>query len=493
MDLAIHPIDTAIILIYMSVVIALGMWVGRNQSGLRDYFLGGRDLPWWAVLGSIVATETSTATFLSVPGLAYAIDGDLRFLQLTLGFFLGRCCVALFWLPLYLRGELYSVYALLQQRFGRLMQRTVSLLFLVARNLGDGLRLYLTAVALQSVTNLPMTHAVILIGLCTLVYTLAGGMKSVIWNDCLQFVVYTTGGVAALFLIVGGLGGGWQEFQAFAAAHDKFRLIDLRFDLRLPFTFWSGVIGGMCLSLGTHGTDQMMVQRYLCARSPQGARLALVLSGLVVCLQFTLFLLVGIALACFYQHPPNDPFAKTDYVFAQYIVDEMPVGFVGLILAAVFAAAMSTLSSSLNSSATAALNDFLQPPAGASNLDADEVLALKRGRLLTLLFAVIQIVIGIGAQYLESNVVSNALAIAGFTAGILLGIFALGLSERSRQVGQRAALHGLLAGVAAVTLIKFQTPVAWPWYSVCGAVITFTAAHVSQRLSSAAAARRKPD
>ena len=296
-------------------------------------------------------------------------------------------------------------------------------------------------------------------------------MKSVVWNDCLQFVVYMVGGLAALFVILQTLPGGWQQLSNFATENNKFRMFDFSFDLKVTYTFWAGLIGGMFLTLGTHGTDQMMVQRYLSARSPSDAGRALILSGFVVLAQFALFLLIGIGLACFYnQFPPAVPFERPDKVFAAFIVDHLPVGLIGITLAAVFAAAMSTLSSSLNSSATAALNDLYLPLRKQNSEPPQNSVAISRR--LTIVFGVIQIGIGIVAEHFSQSVVNDVLAIAGFTAGILLGIFCLGIF--SQRVGQTAALIGMLGGLTAVSFVKFGTQVAWPWYAVVGALTTFS-------------------
>ncbi|MEE3368926.1 MAG: sodium:solute symporter [Planctomycetota bacterium] len=476
MNLAISTIDAVIVIAYLGAAVLFGMWIGRGQRDLSGYLLGGRDLPWWAILGSIVATETSTATFLSVPGIAFAAGGDLRFLQLAMGYIGGRVVVSLVLLPHYFRGNLFTAYEVLEQRFGGATKQTSSLLFLVARNLGDGLRLFLAGIALEKVLGVDLHVCIVLIGLVTIGYTFFGGMKAVVWSDCIQFVVYIIGGLVAGVILIRALPGGWQEFTSFAQETGRLRIFDLRLQstadfhiLTEPFTFWSGLFGGAVLTLGTHGTDQMMVQRYLCARSQPDAARALVLSGVVVLLQFTLFLLLGVGLACFYaQVSPETTFDRNDEVFATFIVEHLPVGLIGITLAAVFAAAMSTLSSSLNSSATAVLNDLYLPRVG-SDLSAGQL--LNTSRRFTILFGLLQIGIGIGASYLSDSVVSNALAIAGFTAGILLGVFGLGVL--TRRVNQTGAFAGMVTGVVVLTIVKFMTPVAWPWYAIIGAIATY--------------------
>ena len=485
--MGISAIDLAILVLYMLAMIALGLWIGREQKDLSGYLLGGRDLPWWAILGSIVATETSTATFLSVPGIAFAANGDLRFLQLALGFVVGRLIVAAVLVPLYFQGRMFTAYHVLEQRFGGASKRFASLLFLVTRNLGDGLRLFLAAIALEKVLGIDLLACVVVIGFATIVYTFFGGMKAVIWSDCIQFVVYMVGGVLALKILVGFLPGGWRELMEFGSSSGRFQMFDFRIAptegfslLTETYTFWSGLLGGAVLTLGTHGTDQMFVQRYLSARSSRDAQRAVVASGLVVFAQFALFLLLGVALACYYTLVNPQSFDRNDEVFATFIVDHLPTGLVGLTLAAVFAAAMSTLSSSLNSSAAAAVADFYEPWARRSGREVGSEQLLSVSRRFTVFFGLLQIVIGIGASYLSQSVVGDALAIAGFTAGILLGVFALGMFAPSSH--QRGVLIGMLVGITALTALKFGTEVAWPWYAIVGAVATFSGGYVASRL-----------
>lgn len=480
---------------YVAAVVIFGLWIGRGKKDLSGYLLGGRNMPWWAILGSIVATETSTATFLSVPGIAFAEDGDFRFLQLAIGFTLGRVIVARVLLPLYFRGELFTAYEVLKQRFGGITSRVASVMFLVARNLGDGLRLFLAGIVLEKIIGVELEYCIIAVGLATIVYTFFGGMKAVIWSDCIQMVVYVTGGCLALMILIQSLPEGWNDLADFGRDRDKFRLFDFRltvsdnpfFLLTEPLTFWAGLFGGAALSLGTHGTDQMMVQRYLCAPSQRSAGIALVLSGVLVFAQFALFLLLGVALACFYATVSQRAFEHPDEVFATFIVEQMPVGLVGVTLAAVFSAAMSTLSSSLNSSATAAMNDLYRGGRQEGDDPSSGDGLLRASRTFTVAFGLVQIAVGIGASHLSSSVVSDALAIAGFTAGILLGIFALGVL--TRRTKQTDALAGLIAGIVVLTLVKFLTPVAWTWYAIIGAVTTFTVGYLC---SSVGATGRDP-
>lgn len=473
------PIDVVVLCVYLASAIGIGLKVSSKTKTLESYLLGDRDLPWWAILGSIVATETSTATVLSVPGEAYGTTG-MKFLQLALGYIVGRAIIVRTLLPLYFQGKLFTAYQVLDKRFGGATKQAASLLFLVTRNLGDGLRLFLAAVVLQKLANLPFAWSVVVMGLVTIFYTYFGGMRSVVWNDCIQFVIYMVGAFAAMFVIVANIPGGWSELMQFAAENDKLRVFDFQFSVSQPYTFWAGLIGGAVLTIGTHGTDHMMVQRYLSARSQRDAGRAVFVSALVVFAQFAVFLFIGVELACYYSRFPEITFSKPDEVFAHFIVHVFPrnTGLIGLMLAAILAAAMSTLSSSLNSSASALVNDFYVPwrktPATSQQLFA-------MTRNLTIAFGVLQSAIGIWALQLGDTVVKNALTIAGFSAGLLLGIFALGVL--TRRAGQASALIGGAVGLCVLSVLQFGVPwhgvkIAFPWLALIGATTTFASGYL---------------
>ena len=358
--MASSPLDFAVLAVYLVGVVAFGLWIGRDQKGAADYMLGDRNIAWWGLLFSIVATETSTVTFLSIPGFAWS--RDFTFIQLPLGYLIGRFLVVAVLLPHYFSGEYFTAYEVLRKRFGGAVGQAASFLFIVTRSLADGLRLFLTAIVVQEMAGLSLPVSVALVGVTTIVYTFAGGMKAVVWTDVAQFFIYNVGAVVAFFLLLGQLPGGWGQLVAEASAAGKFRWLDLSTALDSPYTLWAGLIGGMFLTIGSHGADQMMVQRYLCARSQREAGRAVWMSGVVVFLQFALFLLIGVGLYVFYQaFPPAVAFDRPDRVFVRFIVEQLPRGMVGLVIGAIFAAAMSTLSGSLNSSATAAVTDFYRP------------------------------------------------------------------------------------------------------------------------------------
>lgn len=435
-------------------------------------------MPWWLILGSIVATETSTATFLSVPGKSYdPMEGDFRFMQVVFGIAVGRVLVALILLPRYFEGKLFSAYEVLQQRFGAATRKIASGIFLVARNLGDGLRLYLTAVALHQLVEVApewedwvFPLCVLVIGISTMVYTSIGGMRSVVWNDCIQLVIYLLGALLAAAIILQRLPNGWQTVLETASLEEKWRVFDWRFENSAEFprtggyTLLAGLLGGAFLSFGTHGVDQMMVQRYLAAKSQRDARIALVGSGLFITVQFALFLAIGVLLKAFYLHvSPQTEFSGNDQVFATFIARELPSGAKGFVIAAILAAAMSTLSSSFSSSASALMSDFV----GVQSKEDGPSGELFWGRVATYGFGVIQMLVAIAVYYRNSDksVVDQVLTLAGVTTGLTLGIFLLG--QFVSRAKERDAVIAILVGVASVGFLFYGlAPLQTEWLGI---------------------------
>ena len=476
--MSLGPIDAAVLVAYLIAAIAIGFAGSGKAKNLESFLLGDRNLPWWAILGSIVATETSAATVLSVPGEAYGASG-MKFLQLALGYIVGRAIIVRFLLPLYFHGKLSTAYEVLNVKFGGATRQAASLLFLVCRNLGDGLRLFLAAIVLHRFADLRFEWSMLVMGAVSILYTFFGGIRSVVWNDCVQFLVYMTGAVAAVFVIADQIPGGWPELLSFAETSGKLQLFDFTPSLSMPYTFWAGLIGGAVLTIGTHGTDHSMVQRYLSARSQRQAGWAIFASGIVVFVQFAIFLFIGIELACYYQYR-SASFASTDEVFADFIVHGFPqnTGLIGLMLAAILS---STFSSSLSASASAAVNDLYIPnrktPASPQHL-------YRVSRVLIVFFGIVQIGIGIWARQLSDTVVKNALTIAGFAFGPLLGVFALAMA--ARKTPQAAALAGGVVGFCVLVFIQFVLPewgykVAFPWLALIGAGSTFAAGWLASK------------
>ncbi len=475
-----HPLDLGVIVAYLIGCTVIGAMLGSEVKGLKGYFLGESNIPAWAVMISIVATETSTVTFLSVPGVSYQPGGDFTYLQLALGYIVGRVVVATILLPSYFKGEIYTAYQILQNRFGGATKTTASVMFLVSRTLGDGLRLFLGALMLRELTDWTLPASIVAMGVATIVYTYLGGMKAVIWTDVVQFGIYIVGALVALIIMVRTIPDGWVGLVTTGDASGKFRMFDFTFDLTKTYTFWAGLIGGMFLNTATHGADQLMVQRYLSARSRRQAAGALVASGFIVLVQFALFLLIGVGLFVLYRHqPPDASTLRPDRAFAYFIVRYLPVGVLGLVVAALFSAAMSTLSGSLNASASTTVNDLYRPIVP----NADERHLLRVSKLLTAVWGLAQMGVAFAAIGLKRTVVDNALAIASFVTGIVLGLFLLGIL--TRRVGQGAALLGMVAGLGTVSYAAFgpylpsvfypwNGAIAWPWYALIGSTTVFS-------------------
>jgi SSS family transporter len=459
-------LDYVVLFGYLLGCAIFGTLVGRGQRSLNDYFLAGKHMPWWAISFSIVATETSTLTFIGAPAIAYT--GNLTFLQVIVGYFLGRLLVSFILIPSYFQGSIHTAYELLNVQFGKKIQNFSALLFQGSRSLADGVRLFATGLVLSVVTDLSDHWTVVIIGVVTMVYTYYGGMRAVVWNDVAQLIIYMGGAVIAFFVLLERIPGGWTEVVALADPLGKFQFIDFTLDLSLTYTFWSGLIGGAFITFGTHGTDQMMVQRYLACGDRRGSQLALIVSGVVVFLQFLLFLIIGVMLYAFYQRfPLSQELEQVDRIFPIFIVEQMPAGLSGLIIAAIFAAAMSTLSSSLNSLSSSSINDFYKIYfcKGAS-----EDHYFRASRALTLFWGIVLIVISLLARN-WGEVLQVGLTITSITMGSVLGVFLLGL--RKRTIGEGAALVAMISGLMIVLAIHLLSDVAWTWYMLIGTAVTF--------------------
>ena len=460
-------LDLGVLLLYLAGVTAWGAWLGRGQQSGTDYFLGNRELPWGAVMLSVVATETSTLTFLSIPGVAYL--GTFTFLQLTFGYLAGRIMVSAFLLPAYFRGELTTAYALLEVRFGTGARRFTSAVFMVTRLLADSVRLFATAIPLALVTGWPYPVSIAVIGALTLVYTYFGGIKAVVWVDALQMSLYLLGALAAAVALQVLVPGGWGAILASAQTAGKLQVLDFSLNPAVPYTFWAGLLGGGFLTMASHGTDQLIVQRLLTCKDLKASRKALVGSAISVMGQFVVFLTVGLGLWAFYR---GRAFERSDEIFALFIVQELPPGITGLLIAGIFAAAMSSLSSSINSLASAAAYDFWAPLKGAAG---DEKRILKAGKAFTLVWA--GMLVGGAVLFIPlsrgTTAVEVALGIASVVYGGLLGAFGLGILVD--RADERSVILGMVAGIGTVTAIWLTIPekVAWPWFALIGTGVTF--------------------
>src|SRR5918996_4237553 len=384
-------LDYAVIAGYLAAITLFGSYFARFQKTTRDYFLTGRSVPWWAICFTVVATETSTLTFISVPATAYA--GDMTFLQLVFGYVIGRVIISVIFIPAYFRGDLFTSYELLQRRFGDRVKSVAAVIFLITRSLADGIRLFATALVISVVTQVPVTTAVLVIGTAMIVYTVRGGAAAVIWTDVVQLFVYVAGAAVVFVSLLSLIPGGWAEVVRVGSAAGKFRVVDLSWTFARPYTLWAGILGGVALTLSTHGTDQFLVQRLLSARSARDAARGLVASGFLVLVQFLLFLIIGIMLFTYYQHVPLPRvLGRSDEVLPTFIVTTLAHGAAGFIVAAIVAAALSP---SINAMAATTVNDFY---AKYFRPDADERTLMRVSRIWTIVWGVVQIGVAIAAQ-----------------------------------------------------------------------------------------------
>ena len=481
-----NALDFIVLVGYLVGITALGVWVGRRQRDAKDYFVADRAIPWWAVMFSIVASETSALTFISIPGLAYV--GNLGFLQVAAGYLIGRIVLSFTLLPRYYEGNLVTAYALLEKRFGLATRRFTSIVFMVTRGMADAVRVFATAVPIALIIGplLPpravMPVAVLVLGTLTIIYTIRGGMRAVVWTEIVQASVYVIGGISAMVVAGGLVNGGWGSILDSAGAAGKLQIVSWKDPLTTPHNMFAGLIGGAFLSMASHGADQLIVQRLLSSRSLKDARMALVGSGFAVIAQFALFLMLGVGLWAFYE---GRQFPVPDAIFPTFIVDQMPHGLIGLLLAAVLAATMSTHSGAINSLAASSTHDIYLPLTGRK---ADDPRTLRIGRIFALIWG---IVLTGGALLFPENsktpVVVVALSIASFTYGGLLGGFFLAIFWK--RAIQRDAILGMSVGIAAMTVIVFAkqiiaafpgtasalggiATIAWPWYVLIGTSIT---------------------
>lgn len=466
-----HTIDAAIIAAYLIGITFFGLRFRKSQRSLRDYFLADRNIPWWAIALSIVAAETSTLTVIGTPGIAYA--GTFGFLQLVLGYMLGRIVISLIFIPQYFRGEMFTAYQLIDRRFGKLLHKTTAGVFLVTRAAAEGVRVWAVSIVIHTALGTSDVGSIAIVMLLTLIYTFEGGMAAVIWTDVIQMIIYVAGTIAGFLTLTHLVPGGWPAIHSAASQAGKLQVFDFSFTFFKTYTFWAGLIGGMFLTTASHGTDQLMVQRLLSARNERDSKVALLSSGVVILFQFTLFLLVGAGLWVFYRvYPPSTAFASNDYVFPTFIVEHVPHGMSGLLIAAILAAAMSNLSAALNSLSSTTMMDFYLRFRPETSQSAR--MGISRGA--TIVWGVA--LFGLAMLSRQSKtVLETGLGIASVAYGGLLGVFLLGvLTRRATQAG---AVAGMLCGLALNIYLWKGTHIAWTWYVTFGATTTFAVGYAA--------------
>lgn len=472
-------IDLALVILYLAGITLFGLRFRRSgERSLRSYFLADKNLPWWAIALSIVAAETSTLTIISVPGLAFA--GDFGFLQIAIGYLLGRIVICIIFLPRYFRGELLTAYQVIGQRFGRGLHRFTAAIFLVMRAAAEGVRVFAVAIVVGVSIGTGDLASIAILSALTLVYTFEGGMAAVIWTDVVQMVLYVVGSVTALLTVCHRIPGGWSALVTAAGAAHKLTLLHFSWSIAETYTFQAGVVGGCFLTMASHGTDQLMVQRLLAAKNLRESRIALLSSGVVIFFQFALFLFIGAGLWMYYHSLGTAPGVSSDRIFPAFIVNQMPTGIAGLMIAAILAAAMSNLSAALNSLASTSVVDFYLP----RHPDMPEGLRTRLSRLLTVVWAVVLFALAMFSRN-GGHVVEIGLSIASVLWGAMLGVFLLG--TLSRRASERGALTGMIAALAINLLLALQPylpripfaghtfyvpKVAWTWWVLIGSLVT---------------------
>lgn len=478
--MGLNTLDLVVIGCYLAGVTLFGLRFRSGQRTLKGYFLADNAIPWWAISLSIVAAETSTLTVISVPGLAY--DKDFSFLQLVMGYLIGRAVVSFVLIPQYFRGELVTAYQLIERRFGQRLRTLTAGVFLITRAAAEGVRVFAVAIVVRVALGGLLAGvseferdlvAIAIVTALTLVYTLKGGLKAAIWTDVMQQTVYVAGTIVGLVTILHLVPGGWATVRAMAGQAGKFRVFDFTFDWTTKYTLWAGVIGGAFLTTASHGTDQLIVQRLLAARSQKQAQVALLSSGVVILFQFSLFLMIGAMLFVFYRiFPPAAAFARTDTVFPVFIVNHMPHGVSGLLIAAILAAAMSNLSAALNSLSSTAMVDFYMRLRPLSS----EIRRIWLSRAAMVGWALVLFGLALVARH-GGRVIEVGLTIASVAYGGMLGVFLLGVL--TRRASEAGAMAGMICGLALNLYLWLFTSVAFTWYVVLGSVVTFAVGYAA--------------
>jgi len=471
--MGLNHLDLAIIALYLAGITLFGLRFRKRQRTLRDYFLADRNIPWWAIALSIVAAETSTLTIISIPGLAY--DSNLKFLQVVMGYVVGRVIISFVLLPHYFRGDLFTAYELIERRFGKGLRTLTASLFLLTRAAAEGVRVYAVSIVVTIALGTGEIASIAIITALTLVYTFEGGLAAVIWTDVVQTVIYVGGTLVGVFTILDLVPGGWPAIHDLAAGAGKLQIFDFAPDFWKPYSFWAGLIGGAFLTTASHGTDQLIVQRLLAARNQRQSVTALLASGIAIFFQFALFLIVGVMLWAYYQLP-SATFGKADYIYPKFIVSRLPHGISGVLVAAILAAAMSNLSAALNSLSSSSMMDFYLRRHPQTN----DRTQLRLSRVSTFLWALVLFALAILSLHKVARVIEVGLTIASVAYGALLGVFLLGvLTKRANQTG---AMIGMFFGFSAELYLWLGTRVPWTWYVAIGTTVTFGVGYLASVL-----------
>ena len=484
-------LDLATIAAYLIAITWFGARFRKSQRSLKDYFLGGHTAPWWAIALSIVSAETSTLTVIGTPALSFA--GNFEFLQLVLGYLLARIVISFLFLPHYFRGEMYTAYELMRRRFGERIRRLTAGTFLLLRALAEGVRVFAVSIIISIVIGTGEVVSIAVIVCLTLFYTFEGGMTAVIWTDVVQMFLYVTGAVVSFFVILHQVPGGWPHVADVAGVAGKFRMFDFRFSLTPEFfarnySFWAGIIGGCFLTTASHGTEQLLVQRLLAAKSERQSRAALFASWAVIFFQFALFLFIGVLLFVHYSDARRTAPQTLDAIYPAFIWQNLPTGVAGLAIAAILAAGMSNLSAALNALASTTVMDFYKPLLARRRITQPESYFLAMARWTTVGWAVVLFLIGLIARNWGS-VLEAGLTIVSILYGSLLGVFLLGLL--TRRVQENSAMIAMVAGLIVMISVKQWTHIAFTWYVLIGTTVTFLTGTIASVLLKESANERQ--
>jgi SSS family transporter len=466
----VRALDIGVIVLYLIGITWFGARFRESQKTLKDYFLGGRNAPWWAIAFSIVSAETSTLTVIGTPALSFG--GNFGFLQVVFGYLLARVVISSLFLPAYFRGEMFTAYELMRRRFGDRIRKLTAGTFLLLRALAEGVRVFAISIVISIVLGTGEMTSIVVIVCLTLFYTFEGGMTAVIWTDVVQMFLYVAGAILSLYVILQLVPGGWGHVWNTAAPLGKFKVFDFAFEPTAEFftrtySFWAGIIGGCFLTTASHGTEQLMVQRLLSAKTQSESRAALFASWAVILFQFALFLVIGVCLFVYYTENRLPAPGVRDRIYPEFIWSHLPHGVAGLVIAAILAAAMSNLSAALNSLASTTIMDFYRP---LTHGRREEAHYLKLARWTTVAWGGVLFAIALVARHWGS-VLQAGLSIASILYGSLLGVFLLGLL--TKRVTELAAMVAMSAGLVVMLYIKFFTPIAWTWYVLIGTSVTF--------------------
>lgn len=473
------PVDWAVVFGYLLLTTWVGHLMRGKQANIKDFFLGGRSLPWTAVSGSIIATEISGVTFIGVPGTVMALQGDFTYLQWAIGSIVARIFVGLFFVRVFYEKDIFSPYDYMGNKLGLGVKKLATVLFTVGSILAQSVRVLVAALPLKIVTPLPLEWCIVIIGLFAIGWTLMGGMRTVIWTDVMQFGLFVAGGTIALLWMVSGFENGWatlfdtaRHVELFdGTTIDKMRVFNFSFDKDLQFTFWVAIFAVPFLNLNAFGVDQLNAQRMFCCKNSSDAKKAIIWSS-VGQLVTVLMLMVGAALFVFYRiNPPTDPLImdamrwqegqpKTpDMAFPVWIVTELPMGLRGLILAGIFAAAISSLDSILAALSQTTLSLFAKTDHEYTEEEHKRLVRLSRilvlvwGVFLTgFTFALLAV-----KEKTEVNILPLAFGMTTYTVGPLLGMFFVALWGR----GKGSVLGLVVGAVISFVLVIFVRTDVW--------------------------------